>query len=77
MIRALIGDNVFALCPQIVDGVVTPWRLVIRSERVLGKPITLSDVDTKQPICDAFIPDEMDECSDNFPLKITKFYAPL
>ncbi len=69
MIRALIGEGIFGLCPQIYEDSVTFWRLIINEESILGKPCELLDIDSGKAIAIVLIPEEMDQVSDKFELK--------
>lgn len=71
MIRAVIGDGIFGLCPEINDVSVTCWRWIIVKESILGKPIELFDIDSNQAIATVLLPEIMDQVSD-IELKRTK-----
>ena len=68
MIRALTGDGIFGLCPQILEDSVTFWRLIINKESILGKPCELKDIDSGKVLAVVLLPEEIDQVSDNFSL---------
>lgn len=68
MIRALIGEGIFGLCPQIHEDSVSFWRLIINEESILGKPCELRDIDSNQPLVKVLLPEAIDQVSNNFSL---------
>lgn len=68
MSRALIGEGIFGLCPQIHEDSVRFWRLIINEESILGKPCDLRDIDSHEPVAVVLLPEEMDQVSSNISL---------